>query len=157
MRNIFRKTILAIAIACVCGSTAEAAKNTSKANENDGKITFLTKEVFDKQICNTNNNDWKYLGNKPCVIDFFATWCGPCKMLSPRLEKMAAKYKGQMNVYKVDVDQERALAQKFGASSIPLLIFIPMEGAPTSQRGLMSEEDLEEAIRTAVLGLPKSK
>lgn len=165
------KTILVLA-AFVAGTTINAAaadgKKASKkestekvakseSSKEEGKIVHLTKAEFDKRVCNTNNGQWKYIGDKPCVIDFYATWCGPCKMISPYLERIAEKYKGQLYVYKIDVDKERELASMFGAYSIPLLIFVPQTGEPSSQRGALAEEDLENAVRKAVLGLPELK
>lgn len=128
-----------------------SAITSSFANDRDGKVTHLTKEQFNKFVCNTDG-EWKYLGDKPCVIDFYATWCGPCKMITPYLEEFSKKYNGELYIYKIDVDQEKDLARMFGAYSIPLLIFVPMKGDPTSQRGALAKDDLEKAIRVAVLG-----
>ncbi len=143
----------------LAGSTtiAFAADNkkaaTTTATKATGKVTHLTKAEFDKKVCNTANGGWKYIGDKPCVIDFYATWCGPCKMISPYLDEFAEKYKDQLYIYKIDVDKERELASMFGAYSIPLLIFVPQQGDPSAQRGALGKEDLETAIRKAVLGL----
>ncbi len=134
--------------------SAKAKTVSAKKDSSYGKIRHLTKAEFNKRISNTDGT-WNYIGDKPCVIDFFATWCGPCKMITPYLEDFAEKYKDQLYVYKVDVDQEKELAQMFCAYSIPLLIFVPQYGSPTSQRGALSKDDLEQAIRTQVLGLPK--
>lgn len=150
------KNVMMLAMLLAGGTTINAVAADAKAAKkaattNAGKVTHLTKAEFDKRVCNTNGQ-WKYIGDKPCVIDFYATWCGPCKMISPYLDEFAEKYKNEMYVYKIDVDQERELAQMFGAYSIPLLIFVPMNGEPQSQRGALGKEDLEQAIRKAVLG-----
>lgn len=155
LKNIFMAAALLLAgSASTTAFAAEKAKTAKTETANEGKIIHLTKAEFDKRVCNTNNG-WKYIGDKPCVIDFYATWCGPCKMISPFLEEIAEKYKGQLYVYKIDVDKERELASMFGAYSIPLLIFVPMQGDPQSNRGAMSKEDLETAVRKAALGLEK--
>lgn len=138
-------------VAVAADKKAAATTTTTKAEA--GKVKHLTKAEFDKLVCNTANGGWKYIGDKPCVIDFYATWCGPCKMISPYLDEFAEKYKNQMYVYKIDIDKERELAQMFGAFSIPLLIFVPQKGEPSAQRGALGKEDLEIAIRKAVLGI----
>lgn len=161
MKSIL-KSALVLATLLAAGSTINAvaagAAKTVKAETNGrtpGKVMHITKAEFDKFICNTNGNAWKYIGDKPCVIDFYATWCGPCKMISPYMDEFAEKYKDQLYVYKIDVDKERELAQMFGAYSIPLVIFVPMNGEPQSQRGALSKEDMEKAVRRAALGLPE--
>ena len=94
-------------------------------------VSYLNKEDFTTKVANVwNGGEWKYLGDKPAIIDFFATWCGPCKALSPILEEVADKYKDQIYVYKVDVDQQEELAALFNIRSVPSLLFIPMEGKP---------------------------
>ena len=80
------------------------------------------------------------------LIDFYATWCGPCKMMAPRVEQMAEKYDGKVDVYKVDVDKEEELAAMFGIRSIPSLLFIPMKGEPQMSVGAMSSADLDSAV-----------
>ena len=90
--------------------------------------------------------------DKTVVVDFYATWCGPCKMISPYLDEFAEKYKDQLYIYKIDIDKERELASMFGAYRIPLLIFVPKQGEPSAQRGALAKEDLEAAIKKAVLG-----
>ena len=122
MKNLLKKAmVLAMLLAGSTTINTFAADSKPAANNNEGKIIHLTKAEFDKRVCNTNGQ-WKYIGDKPCVIDFYATWCGPCKMISPYLDDIASKYKDQLYVYKIDVDKERELASMFGAYSIPLLI-----------------------------------
>lgn len=162
MKQIFKTMLLAatlmagFASASVAAPAAKApakAKTATVKNDRDGKITHLTKDEFNKYVCNIEGNTWKYLGDKPCVIDFYATWCGPCKMISPYLEDIASTYEGKLYVYKIDVDKEKELAKAFGAYSIPLLIFVPMEGDPQSQRGALPKDELEKAVRKAALGI----
>ena len=85
------------------------------------------------------------------LVDFYATWCGPCKMTAPIIERLARQYKGKIDFYKVDIDQERELAQLFGIQSIPAFLFIPLLGQPTIQMGAMQMADFEEIIKTELL------
>ena len=115
-------------------------------------VTYLNKEDFTAKVANVwNGEEWKYLGDKPAIIDFFATWCGPCKALSPILDEVADKYKDQIYVYKVDVDQQEELSALFNIRTVPSLLFIPMEGKPKRGRGVMPKSDLEYAIKTVLL------
>lgn len=132
----------------VKGETEEQKSNQLLPNTtNLTKADFL-KLVFDYE---TNPNEWKYLGDKPAIIDFTATWCGPCKILSPILEELGAEYKGKITIYKIDIDKEQELAAAFGVRSIPTLIFIPMGEQPQISQGLLSKETLVEAINNVLL------
>ena len=91
-------------------------------------------------------NEWVFAGYRPAIIDFYTTWCGPCKMMAPMVESLAGKYAGKIDFYKVDIDQEPELASVFGIRSIPTFLFIPMKGNPTIQMGAMQKEDFEEII-----------
>ncbi|MDD4591778.1 MAG: thioredoxin [Parabacteroides sp.] len=108
----------------------------------------LTKEEFLTKVANfeTNPTEWKYLGDKPALIDFFATWCGPCKMVAPILEELAAEYGDKLVIYKVNTEEEEDLASIFGIRSIPSLLFIPKEGQPQMAVGAMAKADLKRAI-----------
>lgn len=116
-------------------------------------VQNLTMADFKKQIMDfeANPQEWKYLGDKPAIIDFYATWCGPCKATAPVLEKIAEKYDGRINVFKVDVDKEQELAALFGVRSIPSLLFIPMSEKPQMATGAMMQNDFERAIADTLL------
>ena len=116
-------------------------------------VQNLTIADFKKQIMyfEANPQEWKYLGDKPAIIDFYATWCGPCKATAPVLEKIAEKYDGRINVFKVDVDKEQELAALFGVRSIPSLLFIPMSEKPQMATGAMMQNDFERAIADILL------
>lgn len=115
-------------------------------------VKHINQEEFRAQICDfVNSSTWQYKGKKPCVIDFYATWCGPCRTISPFLDNLSVKYKDQIDVYKIDVDKNKELAQAFGATSIPLLIFVPVNGDPQANRGALPEAELENAIKTVLL------
>ena len=91
-------------------------------------------------------DEWVFAGSRPAVIDFYTTWCGPCKMMAPVVESLAGKYAGKVDFYKVDIDRESELASVFGISSIPTFLFIPVKGKPSVQMGAMQKEDFEEII-----------
>lgn len=116
-------------------------------------VQNLTIADFKKQIMDfeANPQEWKYLGDKPAIIDFYATWCGPCKATAPVLEKIAEKYDRRINVFKVDVDKEQELAALFGVRSIPSLLFIPMSEKPQMATGAMMQNDFERAIADILL------
>ena len=116
-------------------------------------VQNLTMADFKKQIMDfeANPQEWKYLGDKPAIIDFYATWCGPCKATAPVLKKIAEKYDGRINVFKVDVDKEQELAALFGVRSIPSLLFIPMSEKPQMATGAMMQNDFERAIADILL------
>lgn len=112
----------------------------------------LTKEDFLTKVFNyEQNQEWKYEGDKPAIIDFYATWCGPCKAISPILEELAKEYDGQIYIYKVDTDREQELAAAFGIRSIPTLLFIPMDGTPQMSMGALPKQSLKEAIDNVLL------
>lgn len=109
----------------------------------------LTKGGFERRIASLETMQsgiWKFLGGKPAVIDFYAPWCGPCKMLSPVLEELSEEYSGKVDVYKVNVDDEEELSALFGIRSVPTLFFIPMEGNPQRVAGALSKEQLKKVM-----------
>lgn len=108
----------------------------------------LTKGGFERRIADTKTvqNNWHFLGNKPAVIDFYASWCGPCKRLLPILEELSTEYADKIDIYKVNVDEERELSALFGIRSIPTLLFIPMTGEPHKITGAMIKSELHKLI-----------
>jgi len=110
------------------------------------KETFLSK-VFDYE----QNKEWKYEGELPAVVDFWAPWCGPCKMVGPIIEELSEEYNGKVNFYKVNTDEEQELGAVFGIRSIPSLLFIPKEGQPKMAVGALPKEALKEAIEKELL------
>ena len=115
----------------------------------------LTKETFLSKVFNYEaNREWKFEGDKPCVIDFYADWCGPCKMVAPVLEELSKEYEGKLDIYKVDTEQETELASVFGIRSIPSLLFVPKDGQPQMAMGALPKESFEKAFKD-VLGVEK--
>ena len=112
----------------------------------------LTKETFMEKVFNyEQNKEWKYTGDKPCIIDFYADWCGPCKMVAPILEELAIEYKGKINIYKVDTEEQQELAAVFGIRSIPSLLFCPAEGAPQMAMGALPKDQFKKVIEDILL------
>lgn len=112
------------------------------------KAINLTKEDFLTKVMDYKNNltEWKYLGDKPAVIDFYASWCGPCKMMAPIMDELAKEYEGKVYIYKIDTEAEEELAQIFGIRSIPSLLFIPMDGKPMMSQGTLPKAELKKII-----------
>ncbi|MFN3872557.1 MAG: thioredoxin [Ignavibacterium sp.] len=110
------------------------------------KETFLEK-VFDYE----KNQEWKYQGELPAIIDFWAPWCGPCRMVGPILEELSEEYAGKIKIYKVNTDEEQELGAVFGIRSIPSLLFIPVEGQPKMAVGALPKESLKQAIEKELL------
>lgn len=117
------------------------------------KPIALTKQDFLNKVMNfeQNPNEWKYLGDKPCVIDFYASWCGPCKMLAPILDELAEEYADSIYIYKVNTEEEQELSAAFNIRSIPTLLFVPMEGQPQMSQGALPKASLRKAIDEILL------
>ena len=110
-------------------------------------LEHLTKETFKEKVFNFEaNKEWKYEGSKPCLIDFYANWCGPCKMVAPILEELQKEYGETIVIYKVNTEDEQELAGMFGVQSIPSLLFVPQEGQPQMAMGALPKPTFEKAI-----------
>ena len=118
-------------------------------------IEHLTKETFLKKVFNyEENKEWKFEGEKPCIIDFYADWCGPCKMVAPVLEELAGDFDGKIDVYKVNTEEQQELASAFGIRSIPSFLFVPAEGQPQMAMGALPKDTFVKAFKD-VLGVEK--
>ncbi|MCE1202043.1 MAG: thioredoxin [Bacteroidia bacterium] len=115
-------------------------------------LEHLTKETFLQKVFNyETNQDWKFEGELPCIIDFYADWCMPCKMVAPILEELSKEYAGKINIYKVDTEEEQELAAVFGIRSIPSLLFCPKNGQPQMAMGALPKESFKKAIEDVLL------
>lgn len=141
IKSIFTVILLLVASSFVLTSSAQ-------------EVIELNKQQFLEKVWNyeTNPNAWKYNGTLPCVIDFNAKWCGPCRQMNPILNDMATKYAGRVIIYKVDVDKEQELASLFGISSIPAFLFCPVNGDPSGTMGAYPANEFEKLIRSVLLG-----
>ena len=118
-------------------------------------VEFLTKETFLTKVFDyEKNKEWKFEGDLPCIIDFYADWCGPCKMVAPVLEELAKDFDGKLNVYKVDTEAEQELAAVFGIRSIPSFLFVPSAGQPQMAMGALPKDTFVKAFKD-VLGVEK--
>jgi thioredoxin 1 len=119
---------------------------------NISSVVHLTTQEFKNKVFNYEvNKDWKYAGELPAIVDFYADWCGPCKMVAPILQDIARDYAGKLIVYKVDTESERELAAAFGISSIPTLLFIPTSGKPQAAMGALPRQSFDNAINDILL------
>ena len=109
-------------------------------------VQLTTKDFKEKVFDYEASSDWKYKGDLPAIVDFYADWCKPCKMIAPILEELAVEYKGKIIIYKVDVDDEKELAGVFQTQSIPSILFIPKEGQPQMAKGALPKETFVKAI-----------
>lgn len=116
-------------------------------------VIHLTEEEFLNRVADYRHPqaEWKYLGNRPAIVDFYAGWCGPCRMLAPVLEEIASAYKDELYIYKVDVDQCETVADAYDIRSIPTTFFIPMKGRPVKMVGAISKSEIERQIKEVLL------
>ena len=149
---ILAAAMMSLVVSSCNGKQKENEKATNKT-ENKMKTIHLSKSDFLTKVANyeTTPNEWKYLGDKPAIVDFYASWCGPCKTIAPILEELAAEYGDQIYIYKVDTEEEQELADAFGIRRIPTLLFIPMDGEPQMAQGAMPKASFKEAIEKVLL------
>ena len=148
------KTIVSIVLGLgLLLSNCNAGNPEKSRNANaSGNVIVMSNDMFKQKIFNYSiNKEWKYEGNLPAIIDFYATWCGPCRTLSPRVEEIAKEYAGKIIVYKVDTDAEQLLSQNLGITSLPTLLFIPLKGKPQSTMGAVPKETLVKVINDVLL------
>lgn len=142
-------TILMLAIVpLISNCQSQTAKKVDDKKPDQQAIEHLTKATFKQKVFDYEaNKQWKYAGNLPCIIDFYADWCGPCKKLAPTVEQIAKDYQGKINVYKVNVDEQQELAGAFGIQGIPAVLFCPTADMPQMSTGYISRADFDKAIK----------
>ena len=126
--------------------------------QNLSKMEHLTKQPFSEKVFNyEQSKEWKFEGNLPCIIDFYADWCQPCKMVAPILEELSEEYEGKINIYKVDTEVEQELAAAFGIRSIPSLLFCPKDEQPQMAQGALPKETFKQVIDDILLKQPEKQ
>ena len=152
-RLFFISFAIFITVLIGCGNSTNGEKVSNKIEkagfDNSVKGTIkISKQEFLEKVMNyeKNPNSWKYEGTKPCLIDFYADWCAPCRITAPILEELAVEYHGKINIYKIDIQKERELAAVFGIQSIPTFLFCPMEGQPRLSSGIARSPEETKAM-----------
>jgi len=122
-------------------------------DNNDGQVVSLTTATFQKLVWDykASPKSWVFSGDEPCIIDFYADWCRPCKMVAPILAELSKEYKGKIRVYKVNTDENRELAGLFNINSIPVVMFVPKSGKPQMSVGALQKNAYVEMIRNILL------
>ena len=149
--------VLSAIILTSCTNTNNRDKEQTNSEQTTTNMTQgtinLTKAEFLTKVANYEENpqEWNYLGDKPCIIDFYADWCGPCKMVAPILEELAEEYKDDIYIYKVDTEAEQELAAAFGIRSIPSILFCPMGEQPQMAQGALPKDGFKQAIDEVLL------
>ncbi len=161
MKKLFKILFIALlgVVAIACNNPKEKSINEIKDQNNSSKETkkmgtiHLTRAEFLKKVANFEQNPqkWEYLGDKPCIVDFYADWCGPCKMIAPILEELAKEYDGQIYIYKVNTEEEQQLSTEFGIRSIPTILFCPIGEEPQMAQGALPKDALKKAIEEVLL------
>jgi len=164
--SLFTLIATAMCVFTSCGESSDQGKEAAKdfvvvepekKNESSvgdtKKVKYLTSEDFKKKVYDyKQNQEWKFEGDLPCIVDFYADWCRPCKIIEPIMEELAAEYEGRINIYKVNTDKEREVSAVMGIRSIPALLFCPMGNAqPRMAEGALPKETYVEYINTLLL------
>ena len=154
IKSIMSAFAIVLATTACAGNGGENKKSNEPTKEdNKMEVVSLNKAEFLKKVYDfeANPNDWKFEGKRPAIVDFYATWCGPCKALHPVLEELSKEYSGKVDIYQIDVDQEKELAAAFGIRSIPTLLLIPMKEEPRITQGALPKYHLKIAIYEVLL------
>ncbi len=156
MRTLFSILAVLTMLTTACSTTTGKqtdGNNAMAITQETGKVEYLTYDTFLEKVWNfeANQQSWVYEGELPAIIDFYADWCAPCRMIAPIMDKLAEEYKGQLKIYKIDVDKEQKLAAVFQVRSIPSVLFTPVHGKPMMQAGALTEEMYVKVIEEQLL------
>jgi len=149
-----KKILLSVLISSLflINCKSENPARASSKGSGESSIVMLTNASFKKLVFNYEaNKEWKYEGDKPAIIDFYADWCAPCRQLSPIVDEIAKEYADKIVVYKVDTEKERDLTQRIGITGLPTLLFIPAKGEPRMSMGVLPKESLIKAVNEILL------
>ena len=151
MKNL---TLIILLIGSLSVNACSSAPATDKGNaDNDGQVVVLTTATFQKLVWDYKSNPqtWVFNGDQPCIIDFYADWCRPCKMVAPVLAELATEYKGRIRIYKVNTDEQRELAGLFNINSIPAVMFVPKSGKPQMTVGAQQKSAYKDMIQNILM------
>lgn len=149
---ILAAAFLTFGIATACANNTKSAKTENAGQvEKTATVIELTSDEFNRKVYDLKEGSFTYLGDKPAIVDFNATWCGPCRRIAPILEELAAEYAGQIVIYKVDVDKCGDVAGAFNIQSIPAVLYIPMEGEPQMTVGSRGKDQFKNEIESLLL------
>jgi len=149
------KTLIGLIVFILAMSMGEGyAQDEEKIKPEHLTVETFKEKVFDYE---KNPDKWVYEGDKPCIVDFYADWCKPCKLIAPIMEELANEYKGEIIIYKVNTEKQRELSKIFGIRSIPSVLFVPMEGQPQMSQGALPKESFKQAIDEFLLGKKKDQ
>ena len=153
LRNLWMVVVVLFLASCSMSANSDKNESGKVSEQKKGEVIVLNKADFLSKVFNYEKNptQWMYEGDKPCIIDFYADWCGPCKRIAPVLVELAEQYKDDLIIYKINVDNEKELAMAFGIQSIPTLLFIPKTGTPQVSQGALSKEQFVEQIESFLL------
>lgn len=150
LKGLLMMAFVLLLVSCSMSAKTDGKETVETAK---GEVVTLNKAEFLSKVFNyeKNPNQWMYEGNKPCIIDFYADWCGPCKKIAPIMQELAGTYKNDIIIYKVNVDKEKELASAFGIQSIPSILFVPQQGQPQMAQGALPKEEFVKLIDTFLL------
>lgn len=151
IRLVFAPAAIAAGLSFSTAASAGPAAGESGTAQESSKVTVLTEAQYKSTVEDFSTEEWKYLGNMPAIVDFYADWCGPCRQMGPVLEEIAKEYAGKIVVYKVNVDDAQALSRSYGIRSIPAFLLIPTEGEPQMAVGSMPKAEFKKRIEAALL------
>ncbi len=140
-------------IASVSTDAVDGLESGNESGAAIDKVVYLNKATFIEKVWDYEKHpdDWVYKGSLPCIVDFYADWCAPCRRIAPILDELAKEYAGQIIIYKIDTDKERELASVFQVRGIPSILYVPMQGKPQMQSGAFPKDRYQEMINTIVL------
>ena len=151
LQRIALATLSAAIMITSCGNAGARNTGDTSQNKKTKAVVELNADDFNKLVYDMKVDEIEYLGTLPAIVDFTATWCGPCQRIAPILDELAAEYDGKIVIYKVDIDKERELAKAFSISSIPAVLYIPMDGEPVITIGSRGKEKFKKEIETILL------
>jgi len=161
LKNKWTTIAVVVLLAGIAGVSLMRKNENGNNSPKELVMEHLTLDSFKEKVCECgigsegSSAEWKFKGDLPAVIDFYADWCGPCKMVGPVLEDLSKEYEGRINIYKIDTEDQQQLAAMFGIRSIPSILFIPLEGQPTMAAGALPKKEFVKIFRE-VLGVEEA-